>query len=431
MDRAIICQILNHEMMLATGCTEPAAIALTAAVARKNLVGEPEHVKVLASVNIIKNAMSAGIPGTSYTGMNYAAALGAICGRVDRQLQVVDGARPEDIERAAALVKSGNVLMGRTDEPDKLYVEVELRNERHQARAIIRGAHTNVTLEEADYKLVSGSSRTREEQPGEIGPELISKTLSIKTIYDFVETIDREKDDLHMIELAIKVNSDIADIGEKGSYGLNIGRHIRASQESGMMSHDVVTDALAVTATAADARMAGANAPVVANSGSGNQGITATMPIVSAAKSLGLGEDCMFKAVTLSHLMAIHIHADFGLLSGLCGATIASTAAACGIVYLRGGSLKQIGFAVNNMLGNVTGMLCDGAKADCALKIVTCVFGAFHCAEMALRDECVSATDGIVETDPERTIENFVKLGNEGSPQMDDLILEMLLNKSE
>ena len=197
------------------------------------------------------------------------------------------------------------------------------------------------------------------------------------------------------------------------------------------MGRDAMLEAVAVTSSAADARMAGANAPVVTNSGSGNQGITATMPIVSAAQSLGVHGERMFRAVTLSHLMSIHIHADFGLLSGLCGATIAATGAACGLVYLLGGGVEQIGYAVNNMLGDVTGMLCDGAKADCALKISTCVFTAFHCAAMALRDETVKPTDGIVERDPEVTIANFVKLGNQGSPKMDDLVLDMLLQKGK
>lgn len=427
MDRGLICRILNHEMMLATGCTEPAAIALTAANARQYLTGEPTRMKVLASANIIKNAISSGIPGTNYTGMNYAAALGAVCGKVDQQLQVVDDATPEDVEKAVALVRDGHVEMGRAIDLDKLYVEVELWSGEHQSRAIIKGSHTGLVYVERDYQPVELPQAVRE--VSDITPKLISRTLSIRTIYDFVETLDRETDDLHIIEQAIAVNSHIAEVGIQGDYGLNIGRSIRRSQEAGWMSRDVMTDAVALTSSGADARMAGANAPVVTNSGSGNQGITATMPIVSAAKSLGIGEDRMFRAVTLSHLMAIHIHADFGLLSGLCGATIAGTAAACGLVYLRGGTVEQVGYVVNNMFGDVSGMLCDGAKADCALKICTCVFSAFQCAGMALNDECVRPTDGIVETDPEDTIRNFVRLGNEGSPAMDSLILEMLLNK--
>ena len=427
MDRKLVCQILNQEMMLATGCTEPAAIALTAAVARQKLIGEPTHIKVFASVNIIKNAMAAGIPGTNYTGMNYAAALGAVAGRVDRQLQVVDDATPENLEKAVQLVQSGGVEMARTDAPDKLYVEVELTNEEHQSRAIIRGAHTNVTFLEADHQELP-HQRAAVETPY-ISPETISQTLNIQLIYDFVETLDRSQDDLHMIEQAIKVNSEISKVGATGSYGLNIGHNIRLNQQTGLMGCDTVTNAVAETSSGADARMAGANVPVVTNSGSGNQGITATMPIVSAARTLEIGEERMFKAVTLSHLLSIHIHSRFGLLSGLCGATIAATGAACGLVYLQGGNATQIGYAVNNMLGDVTGMVCDGAKADCALKISTCVFTAFHCAAMALRNETVKSTDGIVETDPEQTILNFVKLGNDGSPKMDDLILNMLLKK--
>ena len=301
-------------------------------------------------------------------------------------------------------------------------------NKEPKSRAIIKGAHTNVILVERDHQRV-GCELPGQTMETDITPEQISRTLNIRTIYEFVETMDRRQDDLHMIQEAIEVNGHIAQLGAAGDYGLNIGHGIRNNQEAGLMGHDVVMDAVAMTASGVDARMAGANAPVITNSGSGNQGITATVPILSAAKSLGIDEERTFRAVTLSNLMAIHIHADFGPLSGLCGATIAAAAAACGLVYLQGGTLEQIGFAVNNMFGNVSGMLCDGAKADCALKISTCVFAAFQCAAMALRSESVKATDGIVETDPEETIRNFVRLGNEGSSKCDDLILEMLLQK--
>jgi len=324
--------------------------------------------------------------------------------------------------------ENGYVDVRRAFDPDKLYVEVELVNKEHQSRAIIKGAHTNVILVERDHQRV-GCELPGQTMETDITPEQISRTLNIRTIYEFVETMDRRQDDLHMIQEAIEVNGHIAQLGAAGDYGLNIGHGIRNNQEAGLMGHDVVMDAVAMTASGVDARMAGANAPVITNSGSGNQGITATVPILSAAKSLGIDEERTFRAVTLSNLMAIHIHADFGPLSGLCGATIAAAAAACGLVYLQGGTLEQIGFAVNNMFGNVSGMLCDGAKADCALKISTCVFAAFQCAAMALRSESVKATDGIVETDPEETIRNFVRLGNEGSSKCDDLILEMLLQK--
>lgn len=429
MNRKLICDILNNEMLLATGCTEPAAIALTAATARCHLQGELASLELKASVNIIKNAMSAGIPGTDRTGIQYAAALGAVAGKVDRQLQVVDDATPEEVAKAVALVDTGKVIYGRCESPEKLYVEVALTSDTgHTAKAITAGSHTHICHIEADGVVLV--DEPIESGEGVISPSVIAEALDIQKIYEFVETIDRSQDDLHMIDQAIKVNGRIAKVGASGDYGLNIGRNIRENQEKGWMSRTLVDDAVAATASGADARMAGANVPVVTNSGSGNQGITATVPILSAANTLQISEDRMFRAVTLSHLMAIHIHTNFGLLSGLCGATIAATGAACGIVYLLGGTVDQVGKAVNNMLGDVTGMLCDGAKADCALKISTCVHTAFQCAFMALRDVEVQPSDGIVEKNPEKTIDNLVTLGNHGSPKMDDLVLEIMLSKS-
>jgi len=430
MDHKLICEILNSEMELATGCTEPAAIALCAANARAHLKGEVAELTVLASVNIIKNAMAAGIPGTSFTGIDYAAALGAVGGKVERQLQVVDEATEAERAQAIALVQGGHVKMGKKDTPEKLYVEEEVKTaDGHQARAVIASAHTNVVrIEEDGAAVVDHPIGTLVHG---VPADVIDRTLTIQSIFDFVNELDRAKDDLHMIEQAIAVNSHISAVGLAGDYGLNIGRNISRAKAAGYMSSDLVTNAMEATAAGADARMAGANAPVVTNSGSGNQGITATMPVVSAAKTLGIGEDKMFRAVTLAHLMGIHIHCRFGLLSGLCGATVAGTGSACGLVYLMGGNVTQIGYAVNNMLGDVTGMLCDGAKADCALKISTCVNTAFQCAFMAMNNVCVQPSDGIVDRDPEQTIKNFVRLGNDGSPVMDGIVLDVMLGKQK
>lgn len=232
-----------------------------------------------------------------------------------------------------------------------------------------------------------------------------------------------------MIDQAIQVNSHIAQVGEGGDFGLNVGRHIASARQKQLMD-GIIVEAVRLTAAAADARMAGAQAPVVTNSGSGNQGITTTMPIVSAARSLHIPEERMFRAVTLSNLVAIYIHASFGLLSGLCGATVAATGAACGLTWLLGGDFDQVGYAINNMLGDVSGMVCDGAKADCALKISTCVWTAFLCAWMALSGVSVKPAEGIVELDPEHTIRNFNRLGNEGSPALDKLIMDIMLGKT-
>lgn len=428
MKRELFCKILNSEMQLATGCTEPAAVALCAAYAGRQLEAEIAELQVLASVNIIKNAMSAGIPGIPYTGINYAAALGAVGGRTERQLQVIDSASEEAREKALQLVKDGHVCMGIKETEEKLYIEVEVKCiDGHQAKAVIAAAHTNlIYLEKDGVCLLKKDVSTR---PEGISPDLMEQVLSIESIFRFANELDRQMDDLHMIELAIAVNRRIAEEGAQKQFGLTIGQHILNARNEGTMGNDVVTAAMERTASGIDARMGGAGVPVVTNSGSGNQGITATIPVITAAEAFGADDDRMFRAVALSHLMSIYIHCRFGLLSALCGATIAGTGACCGIVYLLGGGPKEIGYAVNNMMGCVTGMLCDGAKADCAMKVSACVNTAFLSAFMAMKGVSVSSNEGIVEKNPAHTIRNFVRLGNDGSPVMDNIILDIMLNK--
>ena len=428
MDRKLICEIINSEMEIATGCTEPAAIALTAATAKRHLPGTVKEITVAASINIIKNAMAAGLPGTKKTGIAYAAAIGAVGGDIEKQLQVIDHVEPAKLEEAIALVEGKHVKLTRSDNPEKLYVDITLTDQDgNTARAIIAQTHTNVIHVEANGQVVKHIEAKKAVKG--IASEVIAGALSIKTVFEFADTLDRKTDDLHMIEQAIAINTEISRIGHSGDYGLNIGKEISKAMAKGYMSKDLVTQAVAATASGIDARMAGTDSPVVTNSGSGNQGITATVPILSAAQTLGVSEETMFKAVTLSNLMGIYIHSRFGRLSALCGATVAGAGAACGIVYLLGGKEKQLRYVINNMLGDVTGMICDGAKADCALKVSTCINAAFQCAFMAMNDVFVKHSDGIVENDAEKTIINFTDLGNKGSHVMDNLILDMLFNK--
>lgn len=428
MERKIFCDILNSEMELATGCTEPAAVALCAAYAREYLEGDVGEVHVSASVNIIKNAMSAGIPGLKDTGINYAAALGALGGDTTRQLQVIDNVSPHVCQQAEALVKAGHVKMSRKETPEKLYVEVTLKSlQGHSARAVIAASHTNLVCVEKDGKTVL--SRPADRRGNGVTLEEMDRVLSIQNIYDFANTADPAQDDLHMIQQAIIINRRIAQEGAAVKFNLHVGQNIAAAKAEGLMSNDLVTTAIERTACGIDARMGGAGVPVVTNSGSGNQGITATVPVITAAEFLQADELKTLRAVTLSNLMAIYIHCHFGLLSALCGATIAGTGTACAITYLLGGNATQIGLAVNNMMGAVTGMLCDGAKSDCALKVSACIHTAFLSAFMAMRDVGVQPNEGIVEMSPEQTIKNFVRLGNDGSPTMDRIILDIMLNK--
>ena len=434
MDKEMFYRILDSEMELATGCTEPGAIALTGAYAGAELMKLGEKIKrmeVNSSTNIIKNAMAAGIPGTSYTGIPYAAAIGAVRGEPEHKLEVINGVSPEVYAEAEALVESGAVKMGHANVPQKLYIEVICWSENHKSRAVIADLHTNLVELEVDNHSVFAGGEGGEAGDGKtVSPEEIAEFLTVRKIYDFIDKeLDPINDPIDIVRQSVTVNSYISDRGLEKDYGLAIGRGLRRNIANGYMANDMVINSMIAATAGADARMAGAPFSVVANSGSGNQGITATMPVVALARWLTVSEDKMLRAVTLSHLIVIRIKSKFGRLSALCGATVAGTGAACGITYLLGGDYDAICRTVHNMLGNVAGMLCDGAKADCALKISTCVNAAFQAAFMSLRNVRVQKTDGIVEEDVEYTIDNFALLGNKGSGPMDDAMLGMILNK--
>lgn len=433
MEKSKFIRILESEMELAAGCTEPGAIALTAAYAGaelKKLGDEVKSVRVQASVNIIKNAMAAGIPGTPYIGIPYVAALGSLAAAPEKQLEVANGLPAEMYEQANTMAQSDKVTLELSKAPNKLYIDVVLEGAQHTAHAVIADLHTNLILLEVDGKVVSEGGGSAGGNSDKITPEQIAEFLTVKKIFDYCDKeLDPVHDPIDIIRQAVAVNSNICAEGLKKPYGLGIGPGLDKNCREGLMTRDMVTNSMIVTTAGADARMAGAPFSVVANTGSGNQGITATMPVVSLAKWKDIPEEKMLRAVTLSNLIVIRIKSKFGRLSALCGATVAGTGAACGITYLLGGGYEEICRAIHNMVGDVVGMVCDGAKADCALKISSCVNAAFQAAFMAMRGVRVMETDGIVERDVEKTLDNFATLGNKSSGPMDAAILDMMLNK--
>ncbi|HEY8462676.1 MAG TPA: L-serine ammonia-lyase, iron-sulfur-dependent, subunit alpha [Bacillota bacterium] len=433
MDKALIIKIMNSEMKLATGCTEPGAVALAAALASAKLAEEVTSIKVLASSNIIKNAMAAGIPGTTFTGMDYAAALGAVGGKPEKQLQVIDHLSEAVKERARQLVESGQVHIDNARVPEKLYIDVTVYGATKNARVVISGDHTNVTLIQVNGETIytKDVQNSCDNVETTVPPEQITATLNVETIYRFCQELDLVKDDLTIIKQSIALNSAASQEGLTKDYGLKVGKIINDDCNRGIINDDIALTAMKHAAAAVDVRMAGADMAVVSNSGSGNQGITATVPVVAVAEKLGISMDRLIRAVTLSNLIAIYIKAKLGRLSALCGATVAATGAACGITYLLGGDLTQVKYTIQNMIGNVTGMLCDGAKADCALKVSTCTNAAIQASRMALKGLRVAATDGIVAEDVETTINNFAELGNKGSAVLDEMILQMMLDKKK
>lgn len=424
MGRDRILSILERELVVALGCTEPVAIALAAATAKSYAKGNIQKIHLYASGNIIKNAKSVGIPGMSAKGLDFAAALGASAGDPDKKLEVLDGLTAEDELLALKLIEAGKVTTGHADTPKRLYIEVVLQTDLQTAKVVISDNHSNITLIEVDGKTVflggceNIGIQTDEEELEE---------LTIDEIYDWLLTVDPH--DLDLVIKSIELNRKIGIEGLSGEYGLNVGRTIKENVKKGYLSDDLATAAMSLAAAGSDARMAGSTLPVMANTGSGNQGIAVTLPVVAVAEKLKVSEGKMIRAVALSHLVTIHIKSKFGRLSALCGVTAAGMGASAAIVYLLDGSLPQIKASIQNTIGNVSGMICDGAKAGCAMKVSTCSNVAVQSALLALNNQAIQSTDGFIHDDVEKSIESFCKLGNEGTRQTDQLILQLMLEK--
>ena len=412
-------------MKVATGCTEPVAIAFAGATARAQASGAIERIILRASANIIKNAFVVGIPGTEFTGPKYAVAIGAVCGDPAKELELLEHLDPAGVAQAARLVQDGKVELDRADTPAKLYIEVELRTAADTVVVRVAGSHTHV-----DSIVKNGAVVYQNSCAAESGGHCQGLDCRLADVYEFCTTAPLGE--FSLVEQAIDLNSRIAQEGLTHDYGLRVGKTIREDVRAGALANDATNYAMTLAGAAADARMAGVDLPVMSNSGSGNQGIAATMPVVAVWERVdGKDREKLIRACALSNLITIYIKSRFGVLSALCGAVVASTGVASAVVWLRGGGLGEIACAISNVLGNVAGMLCDGAKASCALKISTCTNAAMLAATLAMRHLRVASNEGIVEQRPEYTIDNFALLGNEGSDELDRLILDMIIHKKD
>ncbi|VBB07061.1 serine dehydratase alpha chain [Lucifera butyrica] len=414
-------KLLDKELLVALGCTEPAAIAYAAALAKQYVrAGAVSKVEIFASGNVIKNAMAVRIPGTGQSGMDLAAALGVIAGEPEQKLEVLSKMAASHLKQAKDMVASGRVTVSAAVSTKKLYIEAVVRSSNHYARVVIEDQHTQVVLVEADGQVLSRNDCS-EAAGGDCS------FLNLATAWQFIRKVDLNQ--LGLVKESMAINRQMAWEGLQNDYGLQVGKTIRDSVNRGLLQDDLSTWAMTMTAAGSDARMAGCPLPVMSNSGSGNQGLCATLPVMAVGERVKADEGEIVRAVTLSHLVTIYIKLKFGRLSALCGAAIAGMGASCGIVYLLGGGLTHIKYAVQNMLGNVTGMLCDGAKAGCAMKVATCTSAAVQSAIMAVENRSIQATDGIIETDAESSLDNFCRLGNQGTLAADHIILDIILNK--
>lgn len=407
--------LLREETLPAIGCTEPVAVALCAAEASACLLKEPYRLHLEVSPYILKNGMHVGIPGTAgLTGLDLACALGSLLPHPEKQMTILGDVSDEKLSKAKAIVQSGSVSVRSADTPYKVWVDVRIdAADGHWARAVIQGTHTHVLLVEKDGQPLR-TDRCQESESRNM------PAITLESVYAFATTVSQA--DLEFLDEIIRVNTRIACEGLARDYGLCVGRHLANSP-------DAAQQVIAVTAAAADARMSGCQLPVMTNMGSGNQGITASLPVIETAHLLGASYEQLLRALAISELVAMEVKTHIGRLSALCGCSIAAAiGAASAMVFLRGGNFEQIAYAVNMMVGDVTGIICDGAKPGCALKIATAVSAAQRAAVLVLSLEHTVQPYGIVSSDVEATIQNLGTLGRDGMGNANDVVLRMMLD---
>lgn len=424
-ERKRIIALVKREVVPAIGCTEPMAVALCVAKAAEVLGKRPEKITALLSANILKNAMGVGIPGTGgMIGLPIAIALGALVGKSEYQLEVLKDSTPEAVAEGKRFMDEQRIHIALKDGiSEKLYIEVLCEAAGDKAVAIISGGHTNFVYVSRNEEVLLNKQCTGKADDGD--DEAVDLTL--RKVYDFAMTAPL--DEIRFILDTARLNKAAAEQSFKGDYGHGLGKMLRGNYEHKVMGDSVFSHILSYTSGACDARMAGAMIPVMSNSGSGNQGISATLPVVVFAEENGKSEEELIRALMLSHLTVIYIKQSLGRLSALCGCVVAATGSSCGITWLMGGSFEQICFAVQNMIANLTGMICDGAKPSCALKVTTGVSTAVLSAIMAMENRCVTSVEGIVDKDVDQSIRNLTKIGSQGMNETDRLVLDIMVNK--
>ncbi len=423
-ERRQIIALVKSEVIPAIGCTEPIAVALCVAKATEVLGKRPEKITVLLSTNILKNAMGVGIPGTGMIGLPIAVSLGALIGKSAYQLEVLKDSTPDAVEEGKRFIDEKRIHISlKNDIEEKLYIEVCCEAGADKATAIIAGGHTCFTYitRNGDILLDKQTVSCTEADDNILD-------LTLRKVYDFAMTAPL--DDIRFILDTARLNKAAAERSFEGEYGHGLGKILRGTYEHRIMGDSVFSHILSYTSGACDARMAGAMIPVMSNSGSGNQGISATLPVLVYAEENGKSEEELIRALMLSHLTVIYIKQSLGRLSALCGCVVAATGSSCGITWLMGGTYEQVAYAVQNMIANLTGMICDGAKPSCALKVTTGVSTAVLSAIMAMENRCVTSVEGIIDEDVDQSIRNLTTIGSKGMNETDKLVLEIMTSKN-
>lgn len=431
-DKSII-ELIKREVKPALGCTEPIAVSLAVAIASEELEKlqlKVDKIDVEVSANILKNGMGVGVPGTGMVGLHIAAALGVTCGKSAYKLEVLREINSNSITLAKRMLENNTVNISLSDSEKKLFIKAICCSGLHKSEVTIEDNHDTVTKIIVDGKVLFENLKTdsTDNKNGEDSSTSGARySLTIKRIWEFALSVNYS--DISFILESVTMNRALAKEGLENRYGLKVGRTIQDNVHKNIFGDGLLTYSMAITAAASDARMAGCTLPAMSNSGSGNQGITVTMPVIAAADKFGSTNEELARALVLSNLVAIHIKHYLGRLSALCGCVIASTGASCGIVFLKNGNYDQVTYAIKNMIGNITGMVCDGAKVGCALKVASGVSSAVQSSILALDNICISDNDGIIDKDIEKTIRNLGSIGSEGMRHTDTMILDIMVCK--
>ena len=426
-ERHDIIALMNREIVPAIGCTEPIAVALCVAKATEVLNCRPERIEARLSANVLKNAMGVGIPGTGMTGLPIAMALGALVGRSEYGLEVLKDADNSAVEEGKRMIDEKRIDVDlKYNISEKLYIEVEVFAGGASAKAIISGGHTRFVHVSRCGEVLFSAEGASEGAAAE-SVDVKDPELTLRRVWDFAMTAPL--DELEFILEAKRLNMNAAEASLKGDYGHAIGRLFRMESERNIMGDTLHCQIVGMTTAACDARMAGAMIPVMSNSGSGNQGLTSTVPVVVYGEQNKASHEQMVRALILSHLTVIYIKQSLGRLSALCGCVVAATGSSCGITYLMGGGYDEVTKAVKNMIANLTGMICDGAKPSCAMKCASGVSTAVVSALMAMNDRCVTSVEGIIDDDVDRSIRNLTDIGRDAMTHTDAMILRIMTSK--
>lgn len=416
--------LLRCEVVPAIGCTEPIAVALCVARAKEKLGAEPDKIKVLLSKNVYKNALAVGIPNTGMTGLPIAIALGATIGRSEYMLEVLRDATPQAVAYAKEYMQRVPAdIQINYEAPSILYIHAEVSCGDKTAQATIQNGHTNFVDEAVNV----GEAVNKGEavKTGDV--------LTLRRVYDFAQEVDVE--DVTFLLEGAEMNKQAAETSFANEYGHKLGRLLHSNtlkqtvQLQQLFGDTIFTKIVSYTCGACDARMSGAMVPVMSNSGSGNQGISCSVPVYLYARENNCDRELTLRALALSNLTVIYIKQSLGRLSALCGCVVAATGSAAGITLLMGGNYEEITYAIKNMIANISGMICDGAKPGCALKVTSGVSTAIFSAYLAMQHSYADSTEGIVEDDIDRTICNLTRIGHDGMQVTDDLILDIMTHK--